>query len=93
MRRDVLWTSSWCEDLRWRGERRFDNKDSNADLLLEFLRSLTDVKVRQAHREDTDEAAEKAGKLAGVKEAVEEMKLVKAGKVKGCEVMDLLKEL
>jgi hypothetical protein len=70
-----------------------DVKDSKADLLLEFLRTLTYVKVRQAPSEDTDQAAGKAEVLAGVKEAVEEMKLVKAGKLKGRDAMDFLNEL
>jgi hypothetical protein len=70
-----------------------DVKDSKADLLLEFLRTLTYVKVRQAPAEDTNEAGGKAEVLAGVKEAVEEMKLVKAGKLKGRNAMDFLNEL
>ncbi len=70
-----------------------DVKDSKAELLLEFLRTLTYVKVKHVPSEDTDEPAGKAEILAGVKEAVEEMKLVKAGKLKGHDAMDFLNAL
>ncbi len=70
-----------------------DVKDNKAELLLEFLRTLTYVKVDHVAANDTDAEPDKAGILAGVKEAVEEMKLVKAGKLKGRDAMDFLNEL
>lgn len=70
-----------------------DVKDSKADLLLEFLRALSYVKVKRVPSGDAGEHTGKAAILAGVKEAVEEMKLVKAGKLKGRDAMDFLNEL
>jgi hypothetical protein len=67
-----------------------DVKDSKAELFLEFLKTLTYVKVKPAPAEESDE---KAAIIASVKQAVEEMKLVKAGKLKGRPVQDLLDEL
>ncbi len=66
-----------------------DVKDSKAELLLEFLRTLTYVKVE---RVPADQVDEKAAILANVDEAVEEMKLVKAGKLKGRDAIDFLDE-
>ena len=67
-----------------------DVKDSKAKLLLEFLRTLTYVKVERASSEDLDE---KEAILANVQEAVKEMKLVKSGKLKGRDAMDFLNDL
>jgi len=66
-----------------------DVKDSKAELFLEFLKTLTYVKVKPVPAEDSDE---KAAIIANVKEAVEEMKLVKAGKLKGRDAMEFLNE-
>ncbi|MBK6409661.1 MAG: hypothetical protein IPF78_08175 [Flavobacteriales bacterium] len=60
--------------------------DSKAEFLLELLRSLPFVKSSTISNEK-DEV------LDSVRKAVEEMKLVKAGKLKGRPVEDLLNEL
>ncbi len=67
-------------------------KDSKAKLLLEFLQTLTYVKVERASG-PTKESDASETILAKVKEAVQEMKLVKAGKLKGRDAMDFLNEL
>ena len=61
-------------------------KDSKAEFLLELLRSLPFVKSSTISNEK-DEVRD------SVREAVEQMKLVKAGKLKGRPVEDLLNEL
>lgn len=61
-------------------------KESKAKFLLELLRSLSFVKARPI----TDEKQEA---LDSVRAAVEEMKQVKAGKLKGRPVSALLNEL
>jgi len=66
-----------------------DVKDSKAEILLEFLRTLSYVKVERA---PSKASAEKEAVLANVREAVEEMKLVKAGKLKGRDAMEFLNE-
>jgi hypothetical protein len=70
-----------------------DVKDSKAKLLLEFLQTLTYVKVERVPTDNGDGPDEKAAILANVQEAVNEMKLVKAGKLKGRDAMDFLNEL
>lgn len=67
-----------------------DVKDNKAELLLEFLRTLSYVKVKPVPAEGS---SEKATIIANVKEAVEEMKLVKSGKLKGRDAMEFLNEL
>lgn len=67
-----------------------DVKDSKAELFLEFLKTLSYVKVKSVPAKDTDE---KAAIISSVKQAVEEMKLVKAGKLKGRDALELLSEL
>lgn len=67
-----------------------DVKDSKAEVLLAFLRTIPYVKVVSASNETS---AEKEAILANVREAVEEMKLVKAGKLKGRPAQELLDEL
>ena len=63
-----------------------DVKDSKVEFLLELLRSLPFVKSTTI-RNEKDEV------LESVRTAVEEMKQVKAGKLKGRPVQDLLNEL
>ncbi len=63
-----------------------DIKDDKAGFLLEILRSLSFVKTKSL-------SDEKALLLSELKEAVDEMKLVKAGKRKGRKIEDLLNEL
>jgi len=67
-----------------------DVKDSKAELFLKFLKTISYVKVKVVPAEECDE---KAAIIASVKQAVEEMKLVKAGKLKGRDAMELLNEL
>jgi hypothetical protein len=61
-------------------------KDSKVEFLLELLRSLPFVK-------NTTVQDEKAAVLESVRTAVEQMKEVKAGKLKGRAVQKLLDEL
>jgi hypothetical protein len=61
-------------------------KDSKAEFLMELLRSLSFVKSAAI-------SSEKEAVLESVRTAVEEMKLVKAGKLKGRPVQALLNEL
>ncbi len=63
-----------------------DIPDNKAVSLLEVLKSISYVKAKQL----TDS---KAALLADIREAVEEMKLVKQGKVKARPIEDLLNEL
>lgn len=63
-----------------------DIKDNKAEFVMELLRSLSFVKTKTL-------TPYKADVLEGIKEAVEEMKLVKAGKLKARNVEDLLDEL
>ena len=63
-----------------------DIKDSKALHLLEVLKSLPYVKTRQL----TDEEAQVMGDL---REAVEEMKLIRAGKKQARDAEDFLNEL
>jgi hypothetical protein len=63
-----------------------DIKDDKAASLLEILRSLAFVKTHPL-------SDEKALLLSEIKESVDEMKQVKAGKKKGRRIEDLLDEL
>jgi len=63
-----------------------DIKDSKAVHLLEVLKSLPYVKTTQL----TDEKAEL---MSDIREAVEELKLIRQGKLKGIPARDLLDEL
>lgn len=63
-----------------------DIKNDKAGFLLEILRSLSFVKTKSL-------SDEKALILSELKEAVDEMKLVKTGKKKGRKIEDLLNEL
>ena len=63
-----------------------DIKDSKALHLLAVLKSLPYVKTKQL----TDE---KAQLLSEIREAVENLKLVRAGKLKARSVKDLLDEI
>lgn len=63
-----------------------DIKDEKTGFLLEILRSLSFVKTKSL-------SDEKALILSELKEAVDEMKLVKSGKKKGRKIEDLLNEL
>lgn len=63
-----------------------DIKDAKAEFVLELLKNLSFVKSKQL-------TPYKAEVLEGIKEAVEEMKLVKKGKLKGRPAEDLFNEL
>lgn len=63
-----------------------DIKDSKAEFVLELLKNFSFVKTKTL-------TPYKANILEGIKEAVEEMKLVKAGKLKARNVEDLFDEL
>ena len=63
-----------------------DIKDSKAKFVMELLQSLSFVKTKTL-------TPYKAKVLEDVKEAVEEMKLIKAGKLKARNAEDLFYEL
>lgn len=63
-----------------------DIKDSKAKFVLELLKNFSFVKTKTL-------TPYKANILEGIKEAVEEMKLVKAGKLKARNAEDLFNEL
>ena len=63
-----------------------DIKDSKAASLLEVLRGLSYVKTEPL-------SGEKSRLIKNIKEAVEEMKLIRAGKLKARPVKELLDEL
>ena len=61
-------------------------KDNKADFAMEMLRSFKFIKAEKI-------TSEKAQLIKNIKEAVEEMKLIKAGKLKGRPAEDLFNEL
>jgi hypothetical protein len=63
-----------------------DIKDNKALHLLEVLKSLPYVKTKQL----TDE---KAQLMSDIREAVEELKLIRQGKLRGIPAKELLDEL
>lgn len=63
-----------------------DIKDTKAEFILELLKNFSFVKTKPL-------TPYKANVLEGIKEAVEEMKLVKAGKLKARNAEDLFNEL
>ncbi|WP_082281022.1 hypothetical protein [Leptospira kirschneri] len=63
-----------------------DVKDEKAEALLEILRGLSFVKTKPL-------TSPKGKFIEDIKEAVEEMKLVKAGKLKARPAQELLDEL
>ena len=63
-----------------------DIKDEKAPFIMEVLRNFKDVKAKQL-------TSYKAGVLEGIKEAVEEVQLIKQGKLKGISAKELLNEL
>lgn len=63
-----------------------DIKDTKAQFVMELLKSFSFVKTKML-------TPYKASVLEGIKEAVEEMKLVKAGKLKARNAEDLFNEL
>lgn len=63
-----------------------DIKDDKAAFILELLSNFKYVKTKEL-------TPYKAEVLASVRNAVEEMKLIKSGKLKGIPAKDLLNEL
>jgi hypothetical protein len=63
-----------------------DIKDNKAQFVLELLKNFPFVKTETI-------TSSKAEILKGIKEAAEEMKLIKAGKLKARNAEDLLNEL
>ena len=63
-----------------------DIKDAKAQFVMELLKSFSFVKTKTL-------TPYKASVLEGIKEAVDEMKLVKAGKLKARNAEDLFNEL
>ena len=63
-----------------------DIKDTKAQFVMELLKSFSFVKAKTL-------TPYKANVLEGIKEAVDEMKLVKAGKLKARNAEDLFHEL
>ena len=63
-----------------------DIKDSKVPFVMELLSSLNFVKARKL----TDEKAEL---MSDIREAVEELKLVRQGKLQGTSAKELLNEL
>jgi hypothetical protein len=63
-----------------------DIKDNKADFVMELLKSLSYVKVKPI-------SDSKAILIEEIKEAVEEMKLIRAGKKKARNAEDFLNEL
>lgn len=63
-----------------------DIKDNKADFMLELLKSFPFVKAKPL-------TSHKAEVLEGIKEAVEEMRLIKKGKLKARNAEDLFNEL
>lgn len=63
-----------------------DIKDNKASFVMELLDSLTFVKVNPL-------SAEKLERITSIQESVEELKLIRQGKLKGIPARDLLDEL
>ena len=63
-----------------------DIQDTRAEFMMELLKSFSFVKAKPI-------TPYKASVLEGIKDAVEEMKLVKAGKLKTRNAEDLFNEL
>lgn len=63
-----------------------DIKDSKASFIMDLLKNFKFVKASPLN-------SEKAEILEGIKTAVEEMKLINEGKLKGTPAKDLINEL
>lgn len=63
-----------------------DIKDSKVSFVMELLNSLSFVKVKPLSNE-------KAELMSDIKEAVDELNMIKEGKLKGIPAKDLLNEL
>jgi hypothetical protein len=63
-----------------------DIKDEKASFMLEVLKNFKDVKAKPL-------TSYKADVLEGLKQAVEEVNLIKEGKLKGIPAKELLNEL
>ena len=65
-----------------------DIKDSKATLFMDLVKNLSFVKIVEV-----EETPSKQKVLNGIREAVKEVKLIKAGKLKGKPIQQLLDEL
>ena len=65
-----------------------DIKDNKAAFFMELLKNFKFIKSVEIEEEPTKEEI-----LQGIKEAVEEIKLIKAGKLKGRPAQELFDEL
>ena len=63
-----------------------DIKDEKAPFIMEVLKNFKDVKTKPLTNY-------KANVFEGIKEAIEEVKLIKEGKIKAISAKDLLNEL
>jgi DNA-binding protein len=63
-----------------------DVKDEKASFMMEVLKNFKDVKAKPLTNY-------KADVLEGIKEAIEEVKLIKQGKLKGISAKELFNEL
>ncbi|MBC7399928.1 MAG: hypothetical protein H7289_08280 [Mucilaginibacter sp.] len=63
-----------------------DIKDDKAPFIMEVLKNLKDVKTKPL-------TSYKAEVLEGVQEAIDEVRLIRQGKLKGISAKDLLDEL
>ncbi len=63
-----------------------DVKDEKASFMMEVLKNFKDVKAKPLTKY-------KADVLEGIKEGIEEVKLIKQGKLKGIPAKELLNDL
>jgi hypothetical protein len=67
--------------------------EENVPLLVEFLTNLKFVRGVKIEKKNGRKNSDKTEILNHLKEAVEEVKLIRAGKLKGIKAKDLLNEL
>ncbi len=68
-------------------------KDEKVAFVMELLSSLKFVKAKTLDNDEEHTLNEKEELIADIKQAVEELKLVRAGKLKGIPAKQLLDEL
>ena len=76
----------WRPTNYWTMKVLIDIKDDKADFVMELLQSFSFVKTKTL-------SPHKAEVLEGIQEAVQEMKLIKEGKLTGRNAEDLFNEL
>ena len=67
--------------------------DNKYALFLEFIQNLKFIKKIEEIKEISEPEPTKQEILEGIREAMQEVKLIKAGKAKGIPARELLKEL